>query len=112
MHWLRAPALGAAMGFAVAVAVVLTGPDATAKTSYDSGYGYERTWNAGIRLIRVDMNLKVTETSPPMKGATASGGPKPATLENGLTIKVPQFVKAGDVVRVDTGTNEYVDRAG
>lgn len=56
------------------------------------------------------MNVKVVETSPPMKGATASGGAKPARLENGLTIKVPQFIQEGDVVRVDTGTNEYQDR--
>jgi hypothetical protein len=49
------------MGLAVAIAVVLSGPEATAKTSYDSAYGFERTWNAGLRLIRVDMNLKVTE---------------------------------------------------
>lgn len=56
------------------------------------------------------MNLKVTETSPPMRGATAAGGAKPAKLENGLTIKVPQFVQTGDLVRVDTSTNEYLDR--
>jgi hypothetical protein len=65
MHWLRAPALGAAMGFAVAVAVILSGPDATAKTSYDSAYGFERTWNAGLRLVRVDLGLKVTEKDEP-----------------------------------------------
>jgi elongation factor P len=58
------------------------------------------------------MNLKITETSPPMKGATASGGAKPATLENGLTIKVPQFIQPGDVVKVDTSSNEYIERAG
>ena len=56
------------------------------------------------------MNLKVTETDPPMKGATASGGAKPATLENGLTIKVPRFVESGDFIKVDTNTNEYVER--
>jgi elongation factor P len=56
------------------------------------------------------MDLKVTETSPPMKGATAAGGAKPATLENGLTVKVPQFIQTGDLVRVDTSTNEYLER--
>jgi hypothetical protein len=61
MHWMRAPVLGALMGLGVAAAVVLSGPQATAKTSYDSAYGFERTWNAGLRLIRVDMNLKITE---------------------------------------------------
>lgn len=58
------------------------------------------------------MDLKVTETQPAMKGATASGGAKPAQLENGLTIKVPQFVQTGDVIRVDTATSEYVERVG
>ncbi len=57
------------------------------------------------------MALKIVDTQPPMKGATASGGAKPATLENGLTIKVPQFIETGEVVRVNTTTNEYVDRA-
>lgn len=56
------------------------------------------------------MELQVTETSPPMKGATASRGAKPALLENGLTIKVPQFVQSGDRIRVDTVSNEYVER--
>jgi elongation factor P len=58
------------------------------------------------------MDLKVADTQPAMKGATASGGAKPATLENGLTVKVPQFVQTGDVVRVDTATNEYLERVG
>jgi hypothetical protein len=49
------------LGIGVASAIVLTGEPATAKTSYDSTYGFERTWNAAIRLVRVDMGLKVTE---------------------------------------------------
>lgn len=57
------------------------------------------------------MTLKIVETQPPMKGATAAGGAKPAKLDNGLTIKVPQFVEEGEMVRVNTETNEYVDRA-
>jgi elongation factor P len=57
------------------------------------------------------MTLKIVETQPPMKGATAAGGAKPATLDNGLTIKVPQFIEEGEMVRVNTETNEYVDRA-
>lgn len=56
------------------------------------------------------MDLEVTDTAPPMKGATASGGAKHAVLENGLTVKVPQFVQTGDKVRVDTSTNEYLER--
>jgi len=57
------------------------------------------------------MELKIVDTQPPMKGATASGSAKPAVLDNGLTIKVPQFIQVGEVVRVNTETNEYVDRA-
>lgn len=56
------------------------------------------------------MNLKISDTEPPMKGATASGGAKPATLENGLNIKVPRFIETGDLVKVDTSTNQYVER--
>lgn len=61
--------------------------------------------------LPVTMDLKVTDTEPPMKGATASGGAKPATLENGLSLKVPQFIQVGEVIRVNTSTNEYVERA-
>lgn len=57
------------------------------------------------------MVLKVTDTDPPMKGATASGSAKPATLENGLSVKVPKFIEVGDLVKVDTTTNAYVERA-
>jgi hypothetical protein len=58
---LTAPALGASLGLAVAAAIVLTGQPADARTSYDSAYGFDRTWNAAIRLVRVDMGLKVVE---------------------------------------------------
>jgi hypothetical protein len=56
-----ASALAAALGVAVAGAIVLAGEPATAKASYDSAYGFDRTWNAALRLVRVDMGLKVTE---------------------------------------------------
>ena len=46
-----------------------------------------------------------------MRGDTATGGGKPATLSTGLVVTVPFFVKVGDRVRVDTRTNEYVERA-
>lgn len=61
MRRLFAPVIAMLLGLAVAAAIVLTGEPATAKTSYDSAYGFERTWNAAIRLVRVDMGLKVTE---------------------------------------------------
>ena len=58
------------------------------------------------------MDLKVVETEPVFKGATASSSYKPAKLENGMSIKVPPFVKVGDAVRVDTATDEYLERVG
>jgi hypothetical protein len=48
-------------GLGAAVAITLTGPRIEAKSAYDSPYGYDRTWNAATRLVRVDMGLKVTE---------------------------------------------------
>ncbi len=55
--------------------------------------------------------LKVVETDPPMKGATAAGGSKPAKLETGVTVAVPQFIDSGTKIVVDTRTGEYVSRA-
>ncbi len=55
--------------------------------------------------------LEVVETDPYIKGSTATGGPKPAKLETGATVNVPVFVENGDKIRVDTRTNEYVERA-
>lgn len=63
----------------------------------------------GIDLPNV-VELEVTDTPPGEKGDTASGGTKPATLETGAVVNVPFFVKNGDVVRVDTRTNTYLDR--
>ena len=57
------------------------------------------------------VELKVTETEPGFKGDTATGASKPATLETGATIKVPLFVDIGDVLRIDTRTGEYLERA-
>jgi len=58
---LTAPMLGAATAVIVAGAIVLSGTPADAKSSYESSYGFDRTWNAALRLVRVDMGLKVTE---------------------------------------------------
>jgi elongation factor P len=55
--------------------------------------------------------LKVVETDPPMKGATAAGGSKPAKLETGVTVSVPQFIDTGTKIIVDTRTGEYISRA-
>jgi len=55
--------------------------------------------------------LKVVETTPGVRGDTAQGGSKPATLETGLSVKVPLFINEGDKIKVDTRTGEYVERA-
>lgn len=56
------------------------------------------------------VELRVVDTPPGVKGDTAQGGEKPATLETGLVVKVPLFVKVGDKIRVDTRTGAYVER--
>ncbi len=57
------------------------------------------------------VELAVTATEPGFKGDTATGTTKPATLETGATIKVPLFINEGDVLRIDTRTGEYLERA-
>ena len=57
------------------------------------------------------IELKITETEPKLKGATASASMKPATLETGAIIQIPQFIETGEVVRVDTATGKYIERA-
>ena len=56
------------------------------------------------------VDLEVTETAPEIKGATATNQNKPATLETGLVVQVPPFIKLGEMIRVDTRTGEYVTR--
>jgi elongation factor P len=63
----------------------------------------------GIHLP-VTVDLKVADTVPGIKGATASAQIKPATLETGLVVNVPSFVDTGDKVRVNTETGEYLGR--
>lgn len=56
------------------------------------------------------VDLEVTDTPPEIKGGTATSQPKPATLETGVVVQVPSFIKIGDVVRVDTRSGQYVTR--
>jgi elongation factor P len=64
----------------------------------------------GIELPQA-VDLKVLDTVPGIKGATASNQVKPATLETGLVVQVPPFINTGDVVRVSTDSGEYLSRA-
>ena len=79
-------------------------PEATIAVEF---YGTEPV---GIELP-VTVDLKVTDTVPGIKGATASNQIKPATLETGLVVNVPPFINTGDVIRVSTETGEYLSRA-
>jgi elongation factor P len=60
--------------------------------------------------LPVTVDLEVTQTEPGVKGDTATGATKRATLETGLVIQVPLFIEEGDIVRVDTRTGEYLTR--
>jgi len=64
----------------------------------------------GVELP-VTVVLEVAETEPGIKGDTASGGSKPATVETGLTVQVPFFVNIGDKLVINTDVGEYVSRA-
>ena len=55
--------------------------------------------------------LEISDTEPGVRGDTATGASKTATLETGATIRVPLFVNTGDMIRVDTRTGEYLERA-
>jgi len=57
------------------------------------------------------VDLKVVQTEPFLRGATVSASNKPATLETGLQVSVPQFIQEGDVIRIDTRDNKYLERA-
>jgi elongation factor P len=74
---------------------------------------YEVTLYNGAPLAVTPPNfveMPIVETDPGLKGDTAQGGTKPATLESGAVVKVPLFIEIGEVVRVDTRSGEYMSR--
>ncbi len=79
-------------------------PEMTIKVEF---YGTEPV---GIELPP-SVDLKVTDTAPGIKGATASNQIKPATTETGLVVNVPPFINSGDTIRVSTDTGEYLSRS-
>jgi elongation factor P len=91
-----AEALGDSVNYIVADAIITV-----------EFYGSEPV---GIELPQT-VDLKVEDTAPGIKGATASAQVKPARLETGLVVQVPPFVNTGDVIRVSTETGEYLSRA-
>jgi len=64
----------------------------------------------GVELP-IFVELKVTQTDPGLRGDTATGGTKPAQVETGASVQVPLFVEIGDVLKIDTRTEAYVERA-
>ena len=60
--------------------------------------------------LPITVNLKIVRTDPGVRGDTATGGSKPATLETGAVVQVPLFLNEGDLVKVDTRTGEYLER--
>jgi elongation factor P len=93
---MAAEALGDSVGFLK--------PEMTIRVEF---YGTEPV---GIELPQT-VDLKVVETTPAIKGSTASAQMKPATLETGYVCQVPPFVDEGDLIRVSTDTGEYLARA-
>ena len=61
--------------------------------------------------LPIFIELKVVDTEPGVRGDTASGGTKPAIVETGAVIKVPLYLEVGEVIKIDTRTREYVERA-
>jgi elongation factor P len=57
------------------------------------------------------IDLKIVSTDPGLRGDTATGGQKPATVETGAVVRVPLFINEGEVIRVDTRTGAYISRA-
>ena len=64
-----------------------------------------------LNMLPQTADLKVMQTMPAIKGATATNQMKPATLETGVVVQVPPFIGEGDVIRVNTETGEYQTRA-
>ncbi|PCJ32463.1 MAG: elongation factor P [Moraxellaceae bacterium] len=70
-------------------------------------------WNGAPLAVAVSnfVALEITETDPGLKGDTANGGTKPATLSTGAVVRVPLFLSIGEVIKIDTRSGEYVSRA-
>jgi elongation factor P len=61
--------------------------------------------------LPITVNLAVTRSDPGVKGDTATGATKPATMSTGLVVQVPLFINEGDILKIDTRTGEYIERA-
>lgn len=70
------------------------------------------TWEGSLLGVELPsaVDLRVAATDPGLRGDTASGGTKPATMETGAVVQVPLFIQEGELIRVDTRTRQYVER--
>lgn len=85
----------------------------TAKWLKEQDICHVTLWNGIVTAVTppIFVSLKVTETEPGIRGDTATGGSKPATMETGAVVgKVPLFINVGDILKIDTRTGEYVSR--
>jgi elongation factor P len=71
------------------------------------------TWKNQLLNLELPQTMEfvITQTDPGLRGDTAQGGSKPATLETGAVVTVPLFVNEGEVIRVDTRSGQYIERA-
>lgn len=71
------------------------------------------TWKDRVLNVELPQTMEyvVTQTDPGLRGDTATGGSKPATIESGAVITVPLFINEGETIRVDTRTGQYIERA-
>jgi elongation factor P len=86
----------------------------TAKNFLKENMSIEVMFFQGIVIgveLPYSVELRVVETDPGIRGDTATGGTKPAKLETGYTVKVPLFINIDDVLRIDTRSGEYLERA-
>ncbi len=92
------------------------------KEDLDSQLGYLSEGLEGITALLVDGNilaielpqsvtLEIIETAPGIKGATATGRTKPASLSTGLEIQVPEYLESGEAIKVNTSTGKFISRA-
>ena len=70
------------------------------------------TWNEKVLEVELpnSVSLEVTQTDPGVKGDTATGGTKPATVETGAQVMVPLFISQGEIIKIDTRNDTYLGR--
>jgi len=79
------------------------------KENIDVSVLYHNAKPIGVELP-IFVELEIVETQPGVRGDTATGGTKPATLQSGVTVQVPLFLNEGDIIKIDTRTGEYIER--